>query len=92
MFVVPPGHKVATTYNVYLFAPSSVQLLQHRGNVDQAELAAKVADDRSIVQHQELTDALTIAALAQVDDLKQVPEVEVPEGDAALAPCHQKRL
>lgn len=71
---------------------SLVQFLQHRGHVHQAELAAEVADDGSVVEHQQLPDTLAVAALAQVDSLQQVAEVQVPEGDAALAPRHQERL
>lgn len=72
--------------------PFSVQFLQHGGNVDQAELAAKVANDGGVVQHQQLPDTLTVAALTQVHRLQQVAEIQVPEGDAALAPRHQQRL
>lgn len=71
---------------------SSVQFLQHRRHVDQAELAAEVADDGGVVEHQQLPDALAVAARAQVDRLQQVAEVQVPEGDAALAPRHQQGL
>lgn len=69
-----------------------VQFLEHRGHVHQAQLVAEVADDGGIVEHQQLPDALTVAALAQVDGLQQVPKVQVPEGDAALAPRHQQGL
>jgi len=71
---------------------SSVEFLQHRGNVHQAELAAKVTDDGGVVEHEQLPDALAVAALAEVDRLQQVAEVQVPEGDAALAPRHQEGL
>lgn len=71
---------------------SSVQLLQHRRDVHQAELAAEVAHDGGVVEHQQLPHALTVAALAQVDGLQQVAEVQVPEGDASLAPRHQQGL
>ncbi|KAA8591916.1 hypothetical protein FQN60_017290 [Etheostoma spectabile] len=63
-----------------------------RGHVNQAELAAEVADDGGVVEHQQLPDALSVAALAQVDCLQQVTEVQVPKRDAALAPRHQERL
>lgn len=72
--------------------PFSVQFLQHGGNVDQAELAAKVANDGGVVQHQQLPDTLTVATLTQVHRLQQVAEIQVPEGDAALPPRHQQRL
>lgn len=47
----------------------SVQFLQHRGHIHQAELTAKVADDGSIVQHQNLPGRLGFTVLAQVDCL-----------------------
>lgn len=47
----------------------SVQLLQHGGHVNQAELAAKVADDGGIVQHQDLAGGLALTVLTQVDCL-----------------------
>lgn len=68
--------------------PSSVQLLQHRGYIHQAELTAKVTDNGGVVEDQQLPHALPVAALAKVDGLQQVTEVQVPEGDTALAPCH----
>lgn len=89
------GHVLSAFFKFLHESPrhlSSVQFLQHRGDVHQAELAAKVAHNGGVVQHQQLPHALSVAALAQVDGLQQVAEVQVPEGHAALAPCHQQRF
>lgn len=50
-------------------APCSVQLLQHGGHIHQAELTAKVADNGSVVQHQDLAGRLGLTVLPQVDCL-----------------------
>lgn len=73
-------------------SPSSVELLQHRWHIYQAELTAEVTHNGSVVQHQQLPHTLAITALTQVDGLQQVTEVQVPEGHTALAPGHQQRL
>lgn len=48
---------------------SSVQLFQHRWDIDQAQLAAEVTDDRRIVQNQDLAGRLGLLTLPQVDRL-----------------------